>query len=215
MCELRPAHSCGAEGSQRQRLFFLAIALPGQGEQPLRQYEAAILVAPVVETIPKSARAGKRRFAIAQALGKPMGRLVVALDVARCIAARGEQGRPESQAQRQLLPVERFAFRHFGGQRQAVGQTLHRLEIGEAAHRAPPAPTPPFHRRLQQASLREMVGDDSWFRLRPSGKTVADRLGDPLMKLLTTALQKGRVGGVLHQRVFEHIGRIRAASPRP
>ena len=53
-----------------------------------------------------------------------------------------------------------------------------------------------------------MMRDDSWFRLRPSRKTVADRFGDPLMELLTTALQKGGVSGVLHERVFEYIVRV-------
>src|ERR1700722_13208971 len=80
--DLASAHPCRTQRSERQRLFIEVGGRHGKVPQPLSQRQASVLIAAIVETIPKPACAHESRFAISATLGKSTGGRVVMLNLA-------------------------------------------------------------------------------------------------------------------------------------
>jgi hypothetical protein len=81
-----------------------------------------------------------------------------------------------------------------------------------------PGPPPVLERLLEEACLHAVVGED----FRPCGDDVRELLLQHVrhagVQLLAPALEQAGVGGLLHQRVLEHIDRLRrqaAAEDQP
>ena len=86
-----------------------------------------------------------------------------------------------------------------------------RLPEGRAAKGLIARLTPPFDRKVVEASLGEMMRDD--FRLRCGALRPSDQdFGGAAMQRLAAALEQAVVGRILDQRVLEAIARLMACA---
>jgi hypothetical protein len=137
--------------------------------------------------VPKPARAREHRFAVAQSVGEGLRLLVIALDLGRSVASRGEQRWADGKPQGEFPLVPRRARRHVGNEAKRIPKRDHGLGIGEAAHRLRPGAFPPLDRGVRHAGLSEMVGHKTRLLLSAIRKPVGETLRDPPVKELPTA----------------------------
>ena len=114
-----------------------------------------------------------------------------------------------------MLPLARVArhlsVRRLVRHRDRLAEMGDRLLEGRAAQGLVARLAPPFDRKVVEAGLGEMMGDD--FRLGCGALgLIAQDFGGAAVQRLPAALEQAVVGGVLDQRVLEAIIRLEAGA---
>src|SRR5690349_11426556 len=95
------------------------------------------------------------------------------------------------------------------GQADRVFEMRDRLVVGGSVQRPVTGLDPPFDGSFAEPRLREMMGDDFRLSLGRYLEPVAQRLGNPQMQQLPTALKYVLISRLLYQRVLEAVDGFR------
>ena len=143
-------------------------------------------------------------------LGSGVGRLDLG-----CTEALGcDQRRSQSDLDLELLALARLARRRALQHGERSRQVTDRFLVGRALPRQSAGAQPPIQGAVLNPSLREMTGEEFGLALEKGGELRFERGGDTRMNFHSPALEQGRVGDILDQRVLEGVGRVgRLAAP--
>ena len=181
------------------------VSLLRQLQTLLPQLARRLVRPPPVIELPESPQDGEELGRLAHALTERPRPGIGVFRLGGGKALRDHQRRAQGGLQEELLLDALGGLRERLEHREPRRQVADRLQVGGARHRplACPLPVPDGLRRVP--GLGEVVCEQ--FRLGRDHlrKLRFEHLRNPLVDLLPGALEQRRIGGILDQRMFEHI----------